>query len=343
MKKIIAPIVILAVVATLLWFTWPFLEERFFTSPDPNSLFSSGVVECTEINVGSELSGVISELVVNEGDLLKDGDLIARIDTEEMMIRLKGAEANVKRAAALLSDAKKGLRPEEIAQLKKVVEMKEALYQRAKVDFERKQAMAVKDVGTKNAAILAEKAMQAAREDLETARQQVEIASMGARSDQLRAAEMALRQAETQAAELRNRIADSEVLSPIDGIVNVKHKEKGEIAAIGTTLVSLINLDKPWIRIYIPENKLGRVKLGQEVVIRSDSYPDKEYRGEIRHISSEAEFTPKNVQTQEERVKLVYAAKVYMDNSHREFKPGMPVDVYIQLEPQPEEGNGSSN
>ena len=134
--------------------------------------------------------------------------------------------------------------------------------------------------------------------------------------------------------EIKQKLADSEVLSPLNGRVSIKNMEQGEIAATGSTIVTVIDLKRPWVRVYIPEDKLGRVKLGMKAEIISDSFADKTYEGIIRYISPEAEFTPKNVQTQQERVKLVYAIKIYLDNPDQELKPGMPVDSVIRLEQQ---------
>lgn len=330
--KIIARIIVVLVVLSIIgWFAWPRIQAAFFTDDDPNLLFSSGVVECVDVRVGTQLAGIISTLDLNEGDSVKQGDLVARIETEKLEIQLEGARARVEQSQALLADARKGLRPEEIRQLEEQVKLKEALYERARIDFQRKNELAEKNVAPKNNAVLARKTMEAARQDLEFVRQQIRIAGMGARSDQIKAAEMSLRQAETAVNEILTRIAEAEVTSPISGVVSIKNMEQGEFAGIGSTLLTIIDLEQPWVRIYIPENRLGRVKLGMQVEIHSDSYPDKTYTGEIRYISPEAEFTPKNVQTQGERVKLVYAAKVYMNNEHQEFKPGMPVDTWIKL------------
>ena len=330
-KKIIRIVVILVVLGTIGWFAWPRIQEAFLTEDDPNLLFSSGVVECVEVRVGTQVAGIITSLDLKEGDNVAKGDLIARIDTEQLEIQLQGALARVEQSQALLADARKGLRPAEIKQLEEQVKLKEALYERASIDFKRKNELAEKNVAPKNSAVLARKTMEAAKQDLEFMRQQIHIARLGARSDQIKAAQMSLRQAETAVNEIQKRIADAEVTAPLSGVVSIKNMEQGEFAGIGSTVVTIIDLEQPWVRIYIPENRLGRVKLGMEVEIHSDSYPDKSYTGVIRYISQEAEFTPKNVQTQEERVKLVYAAKVYLDNEHQEFKPGMPLDTWIKL------------
>jgi len=127
------------------------------------------------------------------------------------------------------------------------------------------------------------------------------------------------------------QLADTEVSTPIDGVVLVKSAEPGEVLGAGTTIVTIGDLEHPWLRAYINETDLGRVKLGQKVKLTTDSFPGKAYWGKISYIASEAEFTPKQIQTKEERVKLVYRIKIDVDNSSHELKNNMPVDAEIIL------------
>jgi HlyD family secretion protein len=131
---------------------------------------------------------------------------------------------------------------------------------------------------------------------------------------------------------LNTQIDDTVAVSPVDGVVLVKSADIGEIVAAGTTILKVGDIEHPWLRGYIPETALGRVKLGQKVRITTDSYPGKEYIGRISFIASEAEFTPKQIQTEEERVKLVYRIKVDVDNRLRELKSNMPADAVVLLE-----------
>src|SRR5262249_62424801 len=127
------------------------------------------------------------------------------------------------------------------------------------------------------------------------------------------------------------QLADTIIATPIDGVVLVKSAEVGEVLGAGPTIVTIGDLEHPWLRGYINETDLGRVKLGQKVRLTTDSFPGKAYNGTISFISSEAEFTPKQIQTKEERVKLVYRIKIDVDNSSHELKNNMPVDAEIVL------------
>ena len=148
--------------------------------------------------------------------------------------------------------------------------------------------------------------------------------------------DLSVRRAEVERSKASVSVIDSQLddtilVSPVDGVVLVKSADPGEVLAAGTPLLTLGEIDKPWLRGYVPQSKLGRIQLGMPVTIRSDSYPNKTYTGKISFIASEAEFTPKQIQTKEERVKLVYRIKVDVENAHRELKLNMPVDAEIRL------------
>jgi len=127
------------------------------------------------------------------------------------------------------------------------------------------------------------------------------------------------------------RLRDSVIYATLNGIVLRKNIEAGETVGAGTSIFTVGDLENPWIKVYVKEDKLGLVKLGQAAQITTDSYPGKNYEGNVTYISSEAEFTPKNVQTKEERVKLVFGVKVSVKNVNNELKPGMPADVRIPI------------
>ncbi|HWR71806.1 MAG TPA: efflux RND transporter periplasmic adaptor subunit [Nitrospirota bacterium] len=146
--------------------------------------------------------------------------------------------------------------------------------------------------------------------------------------------DVALAQAQQAAAAVRMsevRLGDTVIYSPAAGVVLRKNIEPGETVQAGVPIFSIGDISNPWIKVYVKEDKLGLVKLGQKAVITTDSYPDKTYEGIVTYISSEAEFTPRNVQTREERVKLVFGVKVSVKNQNDELKPGMPADVKILL------------
>ncbi len=146
--------------------------------------------------------------------------------------------------------------------------------------------------------------------------------------------DVALAQAQQAAAAVRTsevRLGDAVIYSPMNGVVLRKNSEPGETVGAGTPIFTIGDLENPWIRVYVKEGALGLVKLGQQAEVRVDSFPEKTYEGTVSYISSEAEFTPKSVQTREERVKLVFGVKISVKNRDNELKPGMPADVKIFL------------
>ena len=156
---------------------------------------------------------------------------------------------------------------------------------------------------------------------IETERRQQELAVRRADIDRARA----------QIALIDSQLADTVAMSPIDGVVMVKSADEGEVLAPGTSVVTIGDIDHPWLRAYVDEKDLGRVKLGAKLKVTTDSYPGKSYEGRVTFISPEAEFTPKQIQTSEERVKLVYRIKVEIDNRQHELKSNMPADGELVL------------
>jgi HlyD family secretion protein len=146
------------------------------------------------------------------------------------------------------------------------------------------------------------------------------------------AATSQLRQAKAALGASEERLRDTVLYAPLSGVVLRRNAEQGETVAAGAAVYSVGDLDNPWIKVYVKEDKLGLVKHGQQAGVRTDTFPDKVYAGTVTYISSEAEFTPKIVQTQEERVKLVFGVKVSVRNENEELKPGMPADVTILLD-----------
>ena len=192
-----------------------------------------------------------------------------------------------------------------VAQNRAAVEVVEAEQERSRKDYERAVALVEKEV-------IPPQQLDAAKKSYDATIAQ-------------------LRQTRAALAASQDRLRDMVITAPVSGVVLRKNSEAGETVAAGAAVYSLGDLENPWIRVYVKEDKLGLVKLGQKAEVMTDSFPNKTYLGIVTMISSEAEFTPKNVQTQEERVKLVFALKVSVKNENGELKPGMPADVKIIL------------
>lgn len=361
---------------------------------DGQTIKISGNIELTEVEIAFKSAGRLVFLAVNEGDSVKKGELIARLDQEELSERrnsaqaaftstesrlgqmttsiqfqgeqvegqLARARAELQQTEAALRELEAGSRKQEIEASRAVMLKAETEFAKAERDWNRAQTLYQKeDISTsqyddfrarfESAAALLQQSREQYdlvkegphKERIEAARAQVERAKANLRlaeanrlelvrlHQEKSARESDVRQARSQLGVFETQLRDSEVFAPMNGIVLVKAAEPGEVLAAGTTVVTLGNLAKPWLRGYINEKDLGRVKLGTEVKVTTDSYPGKVYAGKITFIAAEAEFTPKQIQTQEERVKLVYRIKIEINNPNGELKSNMPADAVIPI------------
>lgn len=240
----------------------------------------SGNIEGDDVRVSFRVEGQIEQLLSDEGCILRLGDIVARLNKDELLKKQAEAEAALKYA---------------IRQ-----------YELDKLDYVRYENL------------FREGAISAQQRDAAKTKAETDEASI----DQLRAS-----------LELANtRLGWADLASPLNGYVITKSSLQGEVVQMGTPVFTVIDMDSLWVTAYLDERDLGKVKLGQKAYIKTDTYRDKRYNGWVSFISQQAEFTPKYIQTTEERVKYVYRLKVRVDNSSLDLKPGMPADAYIMLE-----------
>ncbi|MBD3307283.1 HlyD family efflux transporter periplasmic adaptor subunit [candidate division KSB3 bacterium] len=303
--------------------------DRFQDKSEKGALLASGNVEVTEVDVGFTLSGRIHELLAAEGDRVRKGDLLARLDDAELQIMVTQKRAALNEAQVQLEDLKTGARPQQIEEAKAGVNAAEAQLSKAQKDYERMKALYAQHLIPASQLDSARTAYHAVIAQKKQARERLSLLQEGPTQDAVQAATYRVEQAEAALQAAEERLEDSFITAPTTGVILQQNVEVGEIIVAGTPVYTIGDLAKPWIKVYIKENKLGLVKLGQRVEVTTDSYPNKVYEGRVTYISSEAEFTPKSVQTKEERVKLVFGVKVSMNNPHNELKPGMPADVKI--------------
>ena len=390
MKKIIPVVLIVAaVVAAALW------RSGAFRGVPTDRILLSGNIELTEVDVAFKTPGKLIELRVDEGDAVKKGQLLARIDPDQLQ-KTRGAneaavtaassgltqlrtailyqkeaiggdldlrQAELRQAEARLAEMLAGSRPQEILQSRAMAAEARTAHEQASADWERAQTLYKnEDISTaqrdqfrarfdQTAAALRQAEQRLAlvvegprKEEIEIARAQLDRAKaalrlsraagldLRRREEEVEARRADIDRARAQLAVLDSQLGDTSAVSPIDGVVLVRSSDPGEVVAAGASVLKLGDMDRPWLRGYINERDLGRVKLGQKVRLRTDSYPGKDYWGRVSFIASEAEFTPKQIQTPEERVKLVYRIKIDVENLRRELKSNMPVDAEILLE-----------
>jgi HlyD family secretion protein len=291
-------------------------------------IVASGHVEATEVRLSTKVGGTLLTRTVDEGDPVETGLEIARIDTVDLELELATARAERARAAADLALKKTGYRKEEIAEAEAMVIQTEADLESARKDLERMEALLASGSGTTKSRddALARRDVAAAR--LKAAREQLRKLRAGFRVEEIDVAAAGLAAAEARIAQLEQKIHDAVIVSPTTGIVTAKIAEPGELLAPGAPIVVVTDLANAWLNVYVGEPSLGKIRLGQPAEVRTDGGEVRE--GRVSFIASQAEFTPKNVQTRDERVKLVFKVKIALDNRDGTFKPGMPAEAVLE-------------
>lgn len=325
--RIVAAVLVAVAGAAALWFG---VLRR---GPAAETLFSSGTVEATVARLGFQAAGRVETIAVREGDRVRAGEVLARLDQRELRARRAQAEAQVEAARAALSELERGFRSEEIAQARAVRHAAAERFEDAERDLERARVLFDGGAISEEAREEAEVSFEVARTHLDQATEQLRMLEAGPRAERIEGQRARLSATRAEVEAIEAAIDYATITAPFDGVVTVRHAEPGEVVSPGSAVLSLTDSDDRWVRIYVREDRVGAVSLGTPASITSDTYPDRTYAGEVIFIATEAEFTPKNVQTTEERVKLVFAVKVrVLDDPEEELKPGMPADVRLQLD-----------
>jgi HlyD family secretion protein len=294
------------------------------------AIAASGTVEATEADLGFQVAGRIEEIAAREGTAVLQGNVLARLEQAELSARRAAAEAQLASARALLTEMQRGARPEELQQA-----VAGALAARERMDgaartLERTRKLEQGGAASRETLEQAQTAFEVAQAQHEQAREQVRLIERGPRAERIEAQRAAVQHAQATIDQVDALLGNSIIRAPFAGVVTVRHREPGETVAPGAPVLTLTNTGDRWVRIYVREDQIGRVSLGQRAEIRSDSDPKRSHAGSVTFISTEAEFTPRNVQTTEERVKLVYAVKVAIIGDRAgTLKPGMPADVVL--------------
>jgi HlyD family secretion protein len=327
MKKrvlILGILVLAGIGAAVVWRFAPWALKT-----ENGAVMASGTVDAPEIAISFRVPGTLRNRPVDEGSPVKAGEVLAALDEREATARLRQAEAAEQVAQARLKDLEQGYRPQEIAEAKALVEQARANLANLQDEAQRSEALFQGGAISRQRRDKDKTAADVAQEQYRAAAERLKMLQSGFREENVNAARA--QRAEAQAAVEAARVAleDLRVMSPVNAVVTRTHAEVGETVGAGRPVVTVTDISRPWVRVYIPENQIGKVRLGAPAKIKVDTFPDREFAGRVSYVSSQAEFTPKNVQTQEERVKLVFAVNVTVDNREGVLKPGMPADVTI--------------
>ncbi len=290
---------------------------------------ASGTIEATSVQVSSKSSGEILHLDADEGSRVKRGDILAVIDHAILDIQLGQEKSGVDLAQAQLDLLTSGARGEDLAQAREALNEANENLANAQEDFQRMDSLFKAGAATRKQRDDAETRFTTAKAQANAAEQGLKKLQNFARPEEVKAALARLDQEAFAVRLLEKTIRDCTVHSPTDGIVTEKLVEEGELAAPGSGLFVVTDLDTVKLTIYVPETDLGNIRLGQKARISIDSRRGTTFPGTVTYISPVAEFTPRDIQTRDERVKLVYAVKVEIPNPDGVFKPGMPADASL--------------
>ncbi len=295
-------------------------------------IHASGHVEATEVRLAATVGGRLLEAPFEEGDHVTAGALVARLDTATAEHALAQARATVEAADAQLRLLLAGTRAEDLRRAEENLARAQAELDAALRDLARLEGLAGRGTATEKARDDAATRREVAARAVAAAQAEVDKLVSGPRSQEIEAARAGRAAAEAQVAAVDQQITDATVLAPRDGVLIERVAEPGEVLPPGATIAVLVDLARPWLEVWVGEPSLASIRLGDPVEVRVDGH-DGALEGTVAFISDVAEFTPKNVQTPEERAKLVFRLKVALDNEDGLFKPGMPADAWFGGQP----------
>ncbi|MCB1231617.1 MAG: secretion protein HlyD [Verrucomicrobiae bacterium] len=312
---------------------WHFYEN-YRAEHEPLVLY--GNVDIRGVDLGFRVGGRVSELLVDEGDVVKAGDLLAKLDAEPFRRELEQARGSLAVAKAEEELKKAGYRKEDIAEARAQLAQTMAIAANAKRSFDR-QAKLLETRGVSRQSYEdAEAALEEADARVAVAQASLTEMEAGFRQEEIDAAIANAKQAEAAVSLAEIRHADTELKSPSAGIVITRAVEPGAIVQMGSTVLSLSLEDPVWVRAYVSESQLGKFPPGTKVLLTTDSRPDQPYHGKVGFVSPRAEFTPKPVETTELRTSLVYRLRIVVEDSDGALRQGMPVTVRPNIEPDHE-------
>ena len=324
--RILFGILLIAAIAAVWWF-W-----RSSHPPGAsNELVLHGNVDIRQVQLAFNGTERIATMFVQEGDRVKAGELLAELDPRRLDAKLKSREAQVAAQRAVLARLEAGNRPEEIRKAKADVEVAKADLENAQLTFGRVTNLVTQNVDTQQHADNSRAALDVAKARLDATKEAYDLMVIGPRKEDIASAKAALQANEAELTFAQRELADTKLYAPTNGVVQNRLIEPGDMASPQKPVFTLALDDPLWIRAYVAETDVGKVRLGMKATVTTDSFPGKHYEGWIGFISPTAEFTPKTVETADVRTRLVYQVRVFVKNPQNELRLGMPAVVTISL------------
>jgi len=328
-RVLLAALVLVLVLAGFGTYLW-----RQHGANDPGAAFSlSGNVDVHQVELAFRVSGRISAVKVQEGDKVSADQVLAQLDPVPFQTDVDSAKADLAQAQAQLDKTRRGFRIEEVAQARANVAQRAADLENAQITLRRQQQLVASGLVTHQQIDDAEARVHMSEAALAASRGQLTLELHGSRIEDIEAQEATVASAQARLEKAQTALADATLLAPSKGIISVRAREPGAIVQAGQTVYTLTLNDPVWIRAYVSQPRLGRIKPGMPVKLTIDSMPGKQYDGTVGFISPEAEFTPKTVQTEQVRDDLVYRIRVIASDPDDVFRQGMPVTVLIAAAP----------
>jgi HlyD family secretion protein len=299
-----------------------------------NELALYGNIDLRQADLAFNNSERIATVLVQEGERVRKGQVLARLDTSRIEPQLAQVEAQAAAQRQVVQRLRNGTRPEEIAQARANVDSARADLVNARLQYERLQSAAEISAGRavrQQDVDNAKAALHVAEAKLAVNQKALDLAVAGPRKEEVAENAARLRASEAQAALLRQQLADAELIAPMDAVVRTRAMEPGEMASPQRTVFALAITDPKWVRVYVSEPDLGRIRPGLPAEVSVDSFPGRRFDGWIGFISPVAEFTPKSVHTEELRTSLVYEVRVFVKDPEDNLRLGMPATAYLHL------------
>ena len=328
MKRVSIWLLALSIFPLLLAFRWPWQSVD-----ESRQIELSGTVEAREIDLAFQVGGRIATLRVDEGDSVQIEQEVATLDAHDFELTLSNAIAQTEAAQAALAALRAGTRIQELRVAEAQLAKAQADLDYIRVEFKRIADLVAKKLAAQDQLDQARQRQNVALAGVEQALQNLALLREGPRREDIDQAAATLRARQATAETARRQLEYTRLQSPVAGMVSVRLVEAGEIVSPGKTVLRIAELSRPWVRAYLNEKDLTRVRLGQAAQIRIDGLPGKVFEGRLSFISPTAEFTPKTVETHALRVDMVYRVKVQVDNPDGVLKLGQPADVVLNTTP----------
>ena len=330
MRRRVIVVLVLIVAAAAGLETWRWYAQ---VNGERTAIRGSGIIEVTQVDASFEVPGRMTERLVDEGAMVDGGEPIARLDEREYQLQVARAASAKSAAEAHYKMMLRGMREQEVDQALAALESADSSLHLAQLEHERIAKLAAGGIVSQNELDQASANLTNARKARERAAAQLDMLREGFRTEEIEEARARTAQAQAELALAELNLARCRLYAPIAGRVLSKSREPGEMVQAGTPIVTIGDLTRPWVNLYIGERDLGHVRLGMKAQVMVDSFPHDPFPGTVTFVADRAEFTPKNIQTPDERVKLVYRVKVEVEARDGALKPGMPADTVLPLEP----------